>query len=83
MFTNIYIITLDINRYMMKMYKSILVHSFRGKQLYQHSPHKLYSLSNSPYPEPLRWLLSLEGDARHLHFLLMKQNEGEWIHSNN
>ena len=66
----------------MKKNKSILVHSLRGRELYQHTPHALYSPSLSHYPEPLCWLLSLEGGGRYLYVLQMKQGEGESIHTN-
>ena len=37
--------------------------------------------SHSPsYPEPLCWLLSLEGGGRYLHDLYMKQSEEKCIH---
>ena len=82
------IISLDINGMIMKTYKSILVHSMRGKELNQQTPHTLCPLtplhpSYSPsHSEPLCWLLSLEGGGRYQYDLQMKPNEVECIQTN-
>ena len=47
-----------------------------------HIQHTILVQLHSLFPEPLCWLLSLEGSGRYLCDLHMKHREGESIHPN-